>query len=164
MNERWDPRTIKVWACISPFGVGPLVRYSGSMDHTKYIIILNTYLMQAYPKLRGTNTRPGTLLFQQDNAGAHRDHHTKAWLKDNRVYTLEWPSFSPDLNPIENLWGILQDKLYDINDTLDSSDDVWEQAQRIWKNDLNCYIERIYKSMPIRIEEVIERAEARLDR
>ena len=117
MNERWDPRTIKVWACISPFGVGPLVRYSGSMDHIKYIDILNTYLMQAYPKLRGTNTRPGTLLFQQDNAGAHRDHHTKAWLKDNRVYTLEWPSFSPDLNPIENLWGILQDKLYDINDT-----------------------------------------------
>ena len=47
---------------------------------------------------------------------------------------------------------------------LDSSDDVWEQAQRIWKNDLNCYIERIYKSMPIRIEEVIERAGARLDR
>ena len=54
--------------------------------------------------------------------------------------------------------------LYDKNDILDTSDVVWKETQKIWYNHLNAYIPSLYKNMPFRIQEVIERQGGRLDK
>ena len=47
-------------------------------------------------------------VFQMDNDPKHTSKVVSKWLKDNKVKVFEYPSQSPDLNPIENMCAELK--------------------------------------------------------
>ena len=79
---------------------------------------------------------------------------TTALLKRLRVKVMDWPRMSPDLNPIEHLWGILKRKveMRNVSDICKLRDVVIEE----WKSIPVATCEALVNSMPRREKAVLD--------
>ena len=88
--------SIMLWGCFSADGTGRLVRIEAKMNGIKYREILDENLLQSGQDLRLRQR----FTFQKDNDTKHTAMTTQDCLRDKSLNVLEWPSQSPDLNPI----------------------------------------------------------------
>ncbi len=103
------PQSVMIWAAMSSAGVGLLCFLKSSVNAAVYQDILEHPMPPSADKLYGD----ADFIFQQDLVPAHTAKGTKIWFNDHGVTVLDWPANSPDLNPIENLWGIVKRKMKD---------------------------------------------------
>ncbi len=120
------PQSVMIWAAMSSAGVGPLCFLKSTVNAAIYQEILEHFLLPSADKLYGD----ADFIFQQDLAPAHTARGTKSWFNDHGVTVLDWPANSPDLNPIENLWGIVKRKMRDTRPN--NADDLKATVKDIW--------------------------------
>ena len=83
---------------ISSAGVGPMVRFHGSIHASVYKKLLR---QQALPRLRKGAVE--TPIFMQDNAPCHRAKTVLSFLEEEGIAVMKWPPQSPDMNPQGNV-------------------------------------------------------------
>ncbi len=120
------PQSEMIWAAMSSAGVGPLCFLKSTVNAAIYQEILEHFMLPSADKLYGD----AFFIFQQDLSPAHTAKGTKSWFNDHGVTVLDWPANSPDLNPIENLWGIVKRKMRDTRPN--NADDLKATVKETW--------------------------------
>ncbi len=144
------PQSVMIWGAMSSAGVGPLCFLKTNVTAPVYQEILEHFMLPSADQL----FKDADFIFQQDLAPAHTAKSTKSWLNDHGVGVLDWPANSPDLNPIENLWGIVKRKMR--NKRPKNADELKATVKETWASIPPQQCHKLITSMPRRIEAVIK--------
>jgi transposase len=150
--ERW-PITLNVWAGITLKGKTDLVFYQGGLKAPEYQRILEESLLPFASDVFEDEEIEWQL--QQDKATSHTAATTMEWLEDHNIDTIEdWPTKGDDINPIENLWSIMDERL--AKRKFKTEKGMKKAVIEEWKNLDEQVVHNLIDSVPNRICKVIK--------
>ena len=144
------PGSVMIWGAFSgAAGKGGLkiLENGVTMNAKRYIGVLKAELLP-YFHLHGSQK------FMHDGAPCHRAKVVTRFLGNKGIPTIKWPGNSPDLNPIENVWAYMKDKIADKRNMSVTS--ITKAIKEFWAKDMDMtYLLKLADSMPRRIRKVI---------
>lgn len=144
--------SLMVWAAFSAFGKTPILKVRGRMNSNQYIDMIEDVLINF-----SDEKMDGDFIFQQDNASIHVSKLSREWFQSKEIDLLDWPACSPDLNPIENLWGILVRLVYQGGRQYKTVQELEVAINNSWREIRIGTLENLVNSMPNRVFEVINK-------
>ena len=139
-----------VWGAFCSQKKTPLIFLKGKQTSKRYVRVIKKHLLPIYKIEENEN-----IWFQQDNAPIHKSNYTMEALQNLPFDLLNWPPYSPDLNPIENIWSILVYKIYTKKKFYRNTDELKESILEAWEEiDLQT-LQNLVDSMEDRLEKVI---------
>jgi transposase len=143
--------SVMVWGAFCAQGKSELVFLEGKQDSQAYIWTLSEHLLPFIDLKYGRDC-----IFQQDNASIHSSRATKDFFVEENVEVMDWPAKSPDLNPIENMWGMLARAVYAQGRQFQTRNDLIVTIKRSWDKIGQDLINSLLESMPKRCVSVLE--------
>lgn len=163
INTRYDERythktnqsgrfSVNVWGWISARGPGVCQFVQGRLTAGTYCNILNNVMVPSVEAIFGDQN----YIFQQDNAPIHTARIVKDYFRQNNIQVLPWPSKSPDLNPLENVWGEMTKFMYKHDFHPRNEEELRQGINAAWDNITQEYTRSLVLSMPRRLQKVNE--------
>ena len=144
---------VMVWACMTWEGIGYLVKIDNGLDGHLYRDILKCEFLNS---VDWYDMDRGSIILQQDNDPKHTCKVVRNWLVKSKLKVLDWPSRSPDLNPIEHLWAEVELRLRRLVPPPTSLRGLWDKLQDVWNGVEVEVCRRLILTMPERIQAVIK--------
>jgi hypothetical protein len=150
IGYRPHPVKLNAWGCFAYSGVGTLYTFPETLTGQYLRSIFDTCLLESAEKLFDL---PMQWYLLHDNAKTHKEKSVKRWLFDHGITVLDFPPYSPDLNPIENLWAHMKRRVK--NHFIADVDQLQSVVHEEWsKTDIE-WIHNTVDSMPDRCEQVV---------
>jgi len=158
INKVAHPVKINVWGCFSAEGPGYLHIFYDKLDSEIYVKILSDNLLDVAKRDFPSPNPPAIRVwhFLQDNAPMHKSGVARQWLHNKGVSVLDFPAYSPDLNPIENLWAIMAREVE--KEQCDTDEELGDVVLRVWNAVDPKIFRKLARSMPKRCQAVIDAA------
>ena len=137
-----------LWGCFAAGGTGALHKIDGNMRKENDVASIYPHLKTSVRKLKLGRK----WVFQMDNDPKDTSKVVAKWLKDNKVKVLEWPSQSPDLNPIENLGAELKKRVRARRPT--NLTQLHQLCQEEWAKIHSTYCGKLVEGNPKRLTQV----------
>lgn len=142
--------SVMIWAGVSRAGKTEISVLEGRQNSEKYIKTLHDYML---PMLEAN--REQNLILQQDGATIHTSGKTMQWITSQNIEVLPWPAKSPDLNIIENVWGMLARSVYLGGKQYNTVNELKNAIVRSWSQIDQNYINKLVDGMTDRCIDVL---------
>ncbi len=145
---------VMVWGIFSWHTLGLLVPIEHRLNATAYLSIVADHV---HPFMTTVYTSSDGY-FQQDNAPCHKAQIISDWFleHDNVSILLKWPPQSPDLNPIEQLWDVLEREIHIMDVQPTNLQQLRDAIMSIWTKIFEECFQHLVESMPRRIKAVLK--------
>ncbi|KAK7110266.1 hypothetical protein V1264_014168 [Littorina saxatilis] len=156
-NNAWGGPSLMLWGAIGHNQVlGPVI-FQGLGPGPSNGVTAQRYMDQVlHPHVLPFFQAHGNWVFQHDNARPHTARATQDLLHRSGIQVMPWPALSPDMNPIEQFWDLLQTQLNRVVPRPTTVADLDRAVQQTWTNIPRQASNTLVRSMHRRCQAIID--------